>query len=404
MNKKNRIVKKEDIKSLYYISHIDNVESILKHGIYSHHKIKSEHIQPNVIYNADVVSIRENKKLPTGDNLTEYANLYFQSRNPMLYRILHDKGEGRADKGIDQIVLLEIKKTILDEPNTYIAQQNAATQSAAFFPPEKGYEKLNRVILDDQAWWNDLVDGKSKIMAEFLVKDHISPDHILSIYTASQEVKEQLDKFKTHYRINVILDKTKFFLPNQVYPISEKIKLVQGDMFFSTAQTLTISVNTVGIMGKGLASRTRYQFPDVFVEYQDLCRYKKIKMGTPYLIKREKSIDEILAYGDLPSPKNNIKWFLLFPTKSHWKYDSDIKGIEEGLQWLVKNYRNEKIQSIALPALGCGLGKLNWCNVGPLMCTYLQKMDIKSTIYLPMEKTISPEQVKKEFLLGSTLC
>ena len=52
-------------------------------------------------------------------------------------------------------------------------------------------------------------------------------------------------------------------------------------MFFSKMQTLTISVNIVGVMGKGIASRARYQFPDVFVYYQDLCKRKELKMGTP---------------------------------------------------------------------------------------------------------------------------
>lgn len=171
-------------------------------------------------------------------------------------------------------------------------------------------------------------------------------------------------------------------------------------MFFSNAQTLTISVNTVGVMGKGLASRARYQFPDVFVEYQDACRFKKLRMGKPYLIKREKSLDEVLAYE--PSTlanRNSLKWFLLFATKYHWKNDSNFAGIEKGLQWLVENYRKEGITSIALPALGCGLGKLSWERVGPLMCNYLNKMDIKSFIYLPMEKHPPEKQLKASFLL-----
>ena len=47
-----------------------------------------------------------------------------------------------------------------------------------------------------------------------------------------------------------------------------------------------------------------------------------------------------------------------------------IDGIEEGLQWLVKNCKKVGIKSIAMPALGCGLGGLHWKDVGPLMCKY----------------------------------
>ena len=237
-------------------------------------------------------------------------------------------------------------------------------------------------------------------MAEFLVKDHIPASYINSIYTANKNLKDELDDLVRSYGKSCILDKKKFFLPNTTHKINDKISLVDGDMFFSIAQTLTISVNTVGIMGKGLASRTRYQFPDVFVEYQDLCRSRKITMGKPYLIKREKNIDELLAYNpETLKNKNSSKWFLLFPTKTHWRQDSDIQGIEKGLQWLVKNYKKENITSIALPALGCGLGKLSWKHIGPLMCKYLNTINIPSRIYLPQESEIPAEQLSTGFLL-----
>ena len=395
-------MKKEDIQSLYYITHKDNVKSILQHGILSHQKVIDNKINKKIIYDESIINIRTDKKLPNNDNLTHYANLYFQPRNPMLYRVLHSRGEGNFSKGVKDIVLLEVKKEILDVPNDrFISTANAATHQAEFFDDiDKGLQKLNKLIIDDNAWWNDLVDGKAKIMAEFLFKDRIKPEHIISIYTANEGVQKELEKIRLG-KVNVILDKVKFFLPNQTIQLNSKIKLVQGDMFFSTAQTLTISVNTVGIMGKGLASRARYQFPDIFVEYQDACRFKKLTIGRPYLIKREKSIDEILAYEpDTLKNKNSSKWFLLFATKNHWKNDSNFGEIEKGLQWLVKNYSKKGITSIALPALGCGLGNLSWAKVGPLMCRYLNRINIKSLVYLPMEHKIEKEQLTTSFLLN----
>ena len=96
-------------------------------------------------------------------------------------------------------------------------------------------------------------------------------------------------------------------------------------MFFSRLQTLTISVNCVGVMGKGLASRSKYQFPDVYVLYQDLCKQKKLQMGKPYLHKREKSLDYELADDPLSLTNGNGEtWFLLFPTKDNWRYKADI--------------------------------------------------------------------------------
>ena len=175
-------------------------------------------------------------------------------------------------------------------------------------------------------------------------------------------------------------------------------------MFFSRAKILTISVNTVGVMGKGLASRAKYQFPDVYVEYQNLCRNKRLVMGKPCLIKREESVSNILSYdpNSLEENRNDDKWFLLFPTKTHWRYNSDLQGIEEGLKYLVKLSKKENLESIALPALGCGLGNLSWQEVGPLMCKYINQMENiqYASIYLPMKNNnIEGVYKTKEFLL-----
>lgn len=177
--------------------------------------------------------------------------------------------------------------------------------------------------------------------------------------------------------------KHKLFLPEEereVY-LTRCLSLNRGNIFLSKMQTLTIPVNTVGVMGKGLALSVRQQFPDVYIRYRDLCRRKIIIMGRPYLYERKPP------------------WFLLFPTKNHWRENADFNGIVKGLQWLVDNYKKEGITSLAVPALGCGLGKLQWNIVGPTMCKYLIKLDIPVKLYLPAEKEIPPEQLTENFLL-----
>jgi hypothetical protein len=195
-----------------------------------------------------------------------------------------------------------------------------------------------------------------------------------------------------------------FFLPAKRYRITETLYLAEGDMFFSKMQTLTISVNVVGIMGKGLASRAKYQFPDVYVVYQDACRKKWLKIDKPYLYKREASFEDELF--DEPGSyinSNEAKWFLLFATKRHWRENSDLEGIEAGLCWLEKNHQIEGIKSIALPALGCGLGKLDWKVVGPIMCQHLSRLTIPVSIYLPRERDIPQEFLKREYLIAGKM-
>ena len=84
-------MKKHTTKYLYYITHIENVQSILDKGILSHDIIEKEKIKFTPIYDQDIVNKRKSIKTPDGKSLWEFANLYFQPRNPMLYRVVSEK-------------------------------------------------------------------------------------------------------------------------------------------------------------------------------------------------------------------------------------------------------------------------------------------------------------------------
>lgn len=389
---------KRTVKSLYYITHINNLPSILQYGILSHRQVEERKIPFTPIYNPEIVANREQRLTPDRKSLWDYANVYFQPRNPMLYKVVSE-----TDK--NNVVVVAVTPHILDTKGAFISLGNAASSLSPLLDVKSGLQNISgeywQIINSD--WWKTEDGTKRKIMAECLIPNVIPPTEIHSLYVASlavaDKVRPLLSEF--HRPISVIVEPHMFFQPRRHGAITDKLSWVDGDMFFSQMQTLTISVNTVGVMGKGLASRAKYQFPDMYVVYQDVCRSKKLAMGRPYLYKREASLDEDLA--DEPSSLPNLnasKWFLLFPTKEHWKEGSDPKGIETGLKWLVENYKSEGIQSIALPALGCGLGGLDWKDIGPLMCRYLSQMGVRASIYLPQEQQIAPEYLKREFLLG----
>jgi O-acetyl-ADP-ribose deacetylase (regulator of RNase III) len=289
-------------------------------------------------------------------------------------------------------------------PSVYITDGNAANSTTGFFSFQDGMKAVSEIWdTISSEWWNSLDGSKRKIMAECLVPGSISAEFIHTIYVANHNVAEQVRTLIGPQDIPVVPEPNMFFIPARRYRITQDLFLAEGDMFFSNMQTLTVSVNTVGIMGKGLASRAKYQFPDVYVIYQDACRKKWLKMGKPYLYKREASFDEELIDepGTVVTP-NAVKWFLLFATKHHWRDSSDLEGIEEGLRWIAANYKTEGIKSIALPALGCGLGNLDWKDVGPVMCRHLTTLDIPVTIYLPRERQISEEFLSREYLLGES--
>ncbi len=387
--------KKPEIKSLYYITHIENLPSIFSQGILSHRQVIDRGVDYSAIYDAAIVGNRKLKTTPDGRSLWDFANVYFQPRNPMLFRVVQEKGA-------KEIVVLGLQPRVLETPEAYITDGNAANNTTRFFDYKDGIEAVS-AIWDtiNSEWWNSVDGSKRKIMAECLVPGSIPPDLIHSVYVANHHVADQVRAIISPGDLPVIPEPNLFFIPARRYRITPDLFLAEGDMFFSNMQTLTVSVNTVGIMGKGLASRAKYQFPDVYVVYQDACRKKWLKMGKPYLYKREASFDDELIDepGTIVTP-NSIKWFLLFATKHHWRENSDIDGIEEGLRWIAANYKSEGIKSIAMPALGCGLGNLDWKDVGPIMCRYLVQLEIPVAIYLPREREIPPEFLKREYLLA----
>lgn len=386
---------KRDVKGLFYITHIDNVKSILQHGILSHASVEEGRIQFTPIYDAEIVSNRRERITPDGKSLWNFANLYFQPRNPMLYRVINEKD--RKD-----IAIIEVRPEVLSQPSSFISTGNAASRPSDILPTKEGLKAIFGMwdIINSE-WWNPDDGSRRKIMAECLVPDRVAPDLIQAIYVAGHITAEKLKSELSNINMPIIPEPHMFFQPTWNARINNNVTLVEGDLFFSNMQTLTISVNTVGIMGKGLASRAKYQFPDVYVIYQDACRSNKLQMGKPFLYKRESFLDEELADdpSSLPNPNSN-KWFLLFATKRHWRENSDIKGIEDGLRWVQDNYKSEDIKSLAVPALGCGLGGLDWRDVGPLMCRYLAAVDIPVAIYLPREKEIPKEFLSAKYLLS----
>lgn len=389
-------MKKPNIKSLYYIAHIENLPWIFNRGILSHKKVEELELSYTPIYDAVIISRREDKATSERSSLWEYANLYFQPRNPMMYRVVHEKDRRN-------IAVVGVKPGVLNISGGLLTDGNVANNPTQFFTLNEGLEVLQKqweIIQND--WWNDLDGSKRKIMSEYLVPEQINPEFIHSIFVTDHIAKERVEAIIGSVNVPVIPEPHMFFQPRFATRIGNNISVIDGDMFFSNMQTLTISVNLQGVMGKGLASRAKYQFPDVYVVYQDACRNKQITATQPYIYKREASLDQELADLTLPLvTPNSIKWFLFFATKRKWRENSRMEDIEGGLDWIRKNCHEVGIKSLALPALGCGLGNLSWTDVGPTMCRYLHDAGIQVAIYLPREHQIDSNYLSEEFLLRS---
>ncbi len=156
----------------------------------------------------------------------------------------------------------------------------------------------------------------------------------------------------------------------------EMIKYIKGDLFNSPAKILVNTVNTVGVMGKGVALEFKRRYPEMFYRYKQLCEKQCLDVGTLYLWRKEK------------------KWVLLFPTKKNWRNPSKLEYIEMGLKKLVENWDKLGADSIAFPRLGCGNGGLDWNDVRPLMEKYLKNLPLNIYIYVDNYEDPKPEHMQ----------
>ena len=143
----------------------------------------------------------------------------------------------------------------------------------------------------------------------------------------------------------------------------------QGDMLTADAQALINAVNTVGVMGKGLALQFKSAFPANFVAYKKACALGRVELGKMFVSDR----------GDAAAPR----WIINFPTKSHWRQPSSLEDIAEGLNDLRRIIRELRIQSVAVPALGCGLGGLSYNDVLPIIKARLAGLETTVLLYTP---------------------
>jgi O-acetyl-ADP-ribose deacetylase (regulator of RNase III) len=144
------------------------------------------------------------------------------------------------------------------------------------------------------------------------------------------------------------------------------VKVLIGDLFKSEAQTLVNTVNTVGVMGKGIALEFKRRFPDMYEDYKRRCDAGQVRLGRPYLFPR------------LLPP-----WILNFPTKDDWRSVTKLQDIINGMAHLEAHYREWGITSLAVPPLGCGQGQLEWRVVGPTLYRQLSDLDIPVELYAP---------------------
>ncbi len=147
------------------------------------------------------------------------------------------------------------------------------------------------------------------------------------------------------------------------------VRLTQGNMFNAGLDALVNPVNCRGIHGKGLALEFKKRWPGAVQNFTEECRLGQIEPGFVW--------NEHVG-GD-------PRFLLFFPTKDHWRDPSRLEYIQSGLEDLIEVVQELQITSVGIPALGCGLGGLDWKTVFPLILAAAHRMLVRVDIFEPQE-------------------
>jgi O-acetyl-ADP-ribose deacetylase (regulator of RNase III) len=167
------------------------------------------------------------------------------------------------------------------------------------------------------------------------------------------------------------------------------MKFVKGNLLAAPTQALVNTVNTMGVMGKGIALQFKERFPENRVAYERACKAGEMKIGKMLAVRESTTEGE--------------KVIINFPTKTEWFKKSQYNYVEEGLKDLVRVINEYNIKSIAIPPLGCGNGGLVWEKVKPMIEKSMSDLpDVEVLIYEPNEavkEILQQENVRKDIHL-----
>lgn len=168
------------VTELQFIAPITSLDSLCEHGIVSHRLAAT--LDHRSIANEGVQGIRAGKDVPGGQPLHDYANVYFDARNPMMSVLRDDNPD---------LVVLRISPEVLDLPGAVIADGNAARPETRFFPSPAGLANLDADFVFAE-WWTDpdyfvKYEKKRRRMAELLVPERIPPDYLVGCYAYNKD-------------------------------------------------------------------------------------------------------------------------------------------------------------------------------------------------------------------------
>lgn len=193
-------LRRSDLGELHCIVPMANLPSIVRLGILSHERARA---LPHVSVASDEVqTIRGNKVVPSGRRLHQYANLYIDARNPMMYV--------RRDRHLE-LCVVRVSVDVLDLPGVVIADRNAAGGWARFGPSPQGLAAIDKALVFAD-WWNQSYEAKQVRCGEILVPDEVPPKFFLGAYISCEPARQRFNQLDlTVPRLQATLNEHLFY-------------------------------------------------------------------------------------------------------------------------------------------------------------------------------------------------
>jgi O-acetyl-ADP-ribose deacetylase (regulator of RNase III) len=157
------------------------------------------------------------------------------------------------------------------------------------------------------------------------------------------------------------------------------IELKQGNLLEADAEALVNTVNTQGVMGKGVALQFKKAFPEMYEDYKKACEKGTVSIGKMHVFRQNSLMEP--------------KYIINFPTKTDWREPSKIEYIKQGVQELINVIKTLEIHSIAIPPLGCGQGGLKWNDVYPVIQEASERLTNVQFIVFPPQKSPKADSI-----------
>jgi len=174
------------VTELHCIMPMANLPSVMERGILSyertaklpHHSVALQPVQEK----------RDQKHVPGGLRLHQYANLYFHARNPMMFK--------RRPEA-PNLCVLRVSTQVLELEGTVISDQNAASDYVRFLHPRQ-WRALDFDAIYAMDWRHPnnpaaYFRHSSQKCAEVLVPQRVEAQFLTGAYVVDEAAKKRLE-------------------------------------------------------------------------------------------------------------------------------------------------------------------------------------------------------------------